>query len=111
MNLLLIVASIWKMNVANEANAMTMDGIIAGEILPTIKNAAGYVGAQRMVCKSEWAYELIFEFDSLDNFKAWKGSAEYEALMKKTPDNLSKIGVTLEEAYNGARVIDNFGKN
>ena len=45
-------------------------------------------------------------FDSLDNFKGWKGSDEFKELMDKTPGNLAQIGLKTEDAYNGARVFD-----
>ena len=99
------VASVWKLNVGNEANALVMDGVIKDN-LKVIEKAPGFVKAERTVCKSEWAYETAFVFDSLDSFKAWKGSEEFKGLMDKAESNFEKIGVKMADVYNGARVYD-----
>ena len=100
------VASVWKFNVKNEENAMIMDGVLKASIVPVLRKQPGFIKAERMVCKNEWAYECNLVFDSLDNFKGWKDSKDYKALMDQTPSNLEKIGLKMEDAYNGARVFD-----
>ena len=94
------------MNVGNEANAVAMDEMIKNDIKPVISAAPGFLEAKRTVCKSEWAYECFFVFDGLDNFKAWKESDAYKSVMEKSPDNFNKLGMKIEDAYNGARVYD-----
>ena len=58
------------------------------------------------VCKTEWAYEVTYVFDSLDNFKAWKASPKYKTIMEETPVNMEKLGLKPGEYYNGARVFN-----
>ena len=54
----------------NEANGVKMDTHMR-DMIKVMSQAPGYVQCTRYVCKSEWAYELSFVFDSHDSFKAW----------------------------------------
>ena len=56
--------------VADEAAALKLDGLVNeahGKLAANKKDKAkGFLKTTRQVCKTEWAYELCFVFDSLD---------------------------------------------
>ena len=58
------------------------------------------------MCKAEWAYEVAYVFDSLDNFQAFMGSdffAKYTVLQDRAMEGFA---VDPEKVYNGNRVLD-----
>merc|ERR1712032_1206199 len=72
------VARVYSMTVADEASAVKVDGLCneAHALLVANKKdkAKGYLKCYRQVCKTEWAYEMGFVFDSFENFKAYDES-------------------------------------
>jgi hypothetical protein len=99
------IASVLKLNVANEANAIVLDAAVR-QMSSKMQKHTGYVRVNRYVCKTEWAYELSFIFKDINTFKAWKTSAIRDDVHKLYLETLSKIGVTEDKVYSGARVYD-----
>jgi len=101
------VARIYTMKVADEAGALKLDAISseAHKILVDNKKdkSKGYMKMQRTVCKSEWAYEMSFVFDTFENFKAYDDSEwRKEALLPL----VTKIKELITgELYAGVRVF------
>lgn len=101
------IASVLKLNVANEANAMIMDEHVK-KMSVKMAGHPGYVRVNRYVCKAEWAYELSFIFKDLDSFKAWKECKIRDDVHATYLDTLKKINVKEADVYAGARVYDEF---
>lgn len=99
------VAAIYKMNVGDEEKAVAMDAYVR-ETSAALKAAPGYVKTVRSVCKTEWAYEAYFVFDSLDSFKAYKASPLQEKIALAKAPAMSKMGLSMDDVYMGARVFD-----
>jgi hypothetical protein len=99
------VASVLKFNVSNEENGVKMDGHMR-KMLGVMNKADGYVQTTRYVCKSEWAYELSFVFDSLDSFKAWKECELRHEVHDIYLKALEDCGIKEDDVYAGARVVD-----
>ena len=100
------VASVLKFNVGNEATGIKMDEAVA-QLNKAMKAHPGFSGTTRYVCKSEWAYELSFVFDSLDSFKAWKTpNAVQEGVHEIYLKALKDCGIDEASVYAGARVHD-----
>jgi hypothetical protein len=68
------------------------------------KTVPGFVKATRLVCKSEWAYETEFVFDSLASFKAYDSSA-FRA-KEVLPLLAESVVLTGAQPYAGVRVFD-----
>ena len=71
-----------------------------------MKASPGMISATRHVCKSEWAYELSFVWDTKENFGAWKESALREEVHQAYLDGLEECGIKEDDVYGGARVSD-----
>jgi antibiotic biosynthesis monooxygenase (ABM) superfamily enzyme len=100
------VATIFRMNVKNEANALQMDELIEKSAKPVVSQSKGYVKNIRSVCKGEWEYETYFVWDSLDNYKVWKESPERAKLVEESlMPKLEELGIK-ESFYAGVRVFD-----
>ena len=69
-----------------------------------MKEVSGFVKVNRMVCKSEWAYETEFVFDSIDSFKAYDAS-EFRS-KEVLPLLEQSVRLTGTEPYAGVRVYD-----
>ena len=101
------IASVLKLNVANEANALIMDEHVK-QLNAKMIGHPGFVRTNRYVCKSEWAYELSFLFKDIDSFKAWKTCAIRDDVHATYLEALKKIDVAEDKVYAGARVYDEF---
>jgi hypothetical protein len=102
------VARVYTVKVADEAGAIKMDAIAneAHKLLVDNKKekSKGYMKFQRTVCKSEWAYEMSFVFDTFENFKAYDDSEwRKEALL---PLVVKIKEIMTGELYSGVRVFD-----
>ena len=64
------------------------------------------ISATRTVCKSEWAYELAFVWDSKDTFGGWKESELRDEVHAEYLAALADCGIKEEDVYGGARVSD-----
>ena len=76
------------------------------ELDSQMKASPGMISATRHVCKSEWAYELSFVWDTKENFGAWKESALREKVHSIYLDGLKDCGIEEDNVYGGARVSD-----
>jgi hypothetical protein len=76
------------------------------ELYSQMKASPGMISATRHVCKSEWAYELSFVWDTKENFGAWKESALREEVHNIYLDGLKDCGIEEDNVYGGARVSD-----
>ena len=101
------VAAIYRMNIGDEAGAVAMDAFV-NEQAASLAAAPGYVKTVRSLCKSEWAYEVYFVFDGLGSFKTYKQSPLRLVLKERTEPAFNKIGVMMEDVYQGVRVFDDF---
>merc|ERR1719188_811208 len=66
----------------------------------------GYLGMERTVCKAEWAYEIAHVFDSIDNFKAYMGHPQREAIVQKYMAQIKPLVKDVDNMYLGNRVFD-----
>jgi antibiotic biosynthesis monooxygenase (ABM) superfamily enzyme len=99
------VASVLKLNVGNEANAIKIDAAMK-KLGTMMKAHPGYSHATRYVCKTEWAYEMSYIFKDLDSFKAWKTSKVRDQVHTAYLAALKDAGIKEESVYSGARVHD-----
>merc|ERR1712217_608253 len=103
------VARVGRFHVKDEESAVKMDEIIKSTMAdvdkydPPIK---GYLGTNRTVCKSEWAYEVAVIFDNLDNFKAYMEHPQREAVVAKVLPQMKALMKDPEAMYLGNRVWD-----
>lgn len=105
------VARVYQMKVGSEANALKMDELCnkahAALVGARKDNAKGYLKCSRQVCKSEWAYEMSFVFDSHENFKAYdEGKWREEVIM---PIAAPMKDLAVGEIYKGVRVYNELG--
>lgn len=100
------VARVMRMSVGDEATAMKADAMMKDEVLPLVAAQKGYVKMIRTVCKTEWAYEVSFVFDSFDNFKAAMESPATEAVREKYLPAVLKLATAPDDLYRGNRVYD-----
>jgi len=102
------VARIYTMKVADEAGALKMDAICSEghKILVDNKEdkSKGYMKMQRTVCKSEWAYEISFVFDTFENFKAYDDSEWRKEVALAQVAKFKEL--ITGELYTGVRVFD-----
>ena len=99
------VASVLKLNIKDEPTAVKFD-VLMKSMTEKMKGSPGMISATRHVCKSEWAYELSFVWDSKENFGAWKESPLREEVHEDYLKALEEVGIKEEEVYGGARVSD-----
>jgi len=99
------IASVLKLNVNDEATAIKMDSHMQ-KLTEKMKGHPGMSSATRYVCKSEWAYELSFIFDTPESFGAWKDSELRNAVHEDYLKALEDVGIKEEAVYGGARVHD-----
>ncbi|GMI41226.1 hypothetical protein TrCOL_g13422 [Triparma columacea] len=99
------VASVLKLNVRDEPTAVKFDSAMKA-MTEKMKASPGMISATRHVCKSEWAYELSFVWDTKENFGAWKESALREEVHSIYLDGLKDCGIEEDNVYGGARVSD-----
>merc|ERR1712110_382588 len=97
------VARIYKMNVGNEEGADKVEALL-NETLPKMANVPGYVKTIRTTCKSEFEYEVMFVFDSLDSFKTHDSSENREKELMPGVAKLKELAVG--DIYAGVRVFD-----
>ena len=72
------VARVLRVTVAGEEAAAKLDAIVRGDVFSAVRQQTGYVKTTRMLCKSEWVYEVGVVFDS---------AASYEAYVNTETDN------------------------
>jgi len=101
------VASVLKLNVGNLETAIKMDTHMKA-VHEQMKAHPGFNGTTRTVCKSEWAYELSFIFESLDSFKAWNESKLRETVHPSYQKGLDDCGIKEADVYSGVRVHDDW---
>lgn len=98
------VASVYRYaDVGGEDTAVKVDEILK-EAMGKLSSQPGYVKTVRTVCKSEWAYEMEFVFDSYDSFVAYAGSDVKEKEVTPILEKATKL--VGSEPYSGARVYD-----
>eukprot|EP00656_Telonema_subtile_P014930 TRINITY_DN1772_c0_g1_i4.p1 TRINITY_DN1772_c0_g1~~TRINITY_DN1772_c0_g1_i4.p1 ORF type:complete len:182 (+),score=56.21 TRINITY_DN1772_c0_g1_i4:28-573(+) len=66
--------------VADLAEAIKLDELIFGEIIPLAKTQKGYLGCERLVCGKKLDYQLITRWDTADNLTATAGASNYMQL-------------------------------
>ena len=99
------VASVLKLNVGNEEVAMKLDAHMK-KMEGMMKASPGYVKGVRHVCKTEWAYELSFVWDSYDNFGKWRESELRDLVHQVYLDALKDCKIAEDDVVGGARVHD-----
>lgn len=127
------VASVLKLNVANEATACKLDAkmkamtemmrehqgcvlslrslclVHGSATAPSFKrrcSRCSFESATRYVCKSEWAYELSFIFGDKDSFDAWGTSTTRDKVHTFYLEALDECGIAEDTVDGGARVHD-----
>ena len=98
------VATHFKINVKDEDTAAKMDAFVKDVALPVTTKTEGFQKVVRTVCKTEWAYELFFVWDSGANYQMWKESKVREELVAKLPVFMKENDLT--DLYAGVRVFD-----
>jgi hypothetical protein len=90
--------------VGDEATAIALDDKMKA-MTALMREHDGFEGATRYVCKTEWAYELSFQFTPAA-FGAWGESPTREKVHAFYLEALLEVGIKEDDVYGGARVRD-----
>ena len=93
------VASVLKLNVGNEVTATQLDGKMK-TMTEMMREHEGFESATRYVCKSEWAYELSFIFDTPESFGAWKTSTTRDKVHAFYLESIKECGIKEDDVCN-----------
>ena len=86
-----------RSQVKNDVQAHRMD-LVMEEFLESVVSKTekagmeGYVGAARLVCKSEWDYKIILKFADLDSLKEYMGN-HHEDILKDFRPQIEELAV------------------
>jgi heme-degrading monooxygenase HmoA len=87
-----------------EEVALKLDGLLFDKVLPKLKTVKGFQKVGRTVCKTEWNYEFVIVFDSIENFKAYKdGDFRKNEILPVLGEAMKMMK---DKPYSGDRVYD-----